>query len=290
MIDKNINYTKEAFLHPWNLAFLIGAMLVSFSVSLFSGGASWPFETILLFASAIELLYLGIVPRQERFRRAIRAQQAAEHAKPPSQKEIFQHLSKHSQRRYARLRKLGRDIQSNYRKLSYASQGMLDSHVRKINGLLDSYLNLLYQEERYEYSSQSGTEGEVVSAIEALRKDMADDPPKVRSIKERRLRILEQRLSRFKKGQENVEIIRAQLETIEDVVKYIHEQSLTLSNPEEITFQLDTLLTEVEETQLAIEEIEEVFARPTDLLRDLEAYSSEPGEESAGPAETRVKE
>jgi hypothetical protein len=265
-------------------------MLVSFSVSLFSGGASWPFETILLFASAIELLYLGIVPRQERFRRVIRSQQAAEHAKPPSQKEIFQHLSKHSQRRYARLRKLGRDIQSNYNKLSYASQGMLDSHVRKINGLLDSYLNLLYQEERYEYSSQANTEGEVVSAIEALRKDMADDSPKVRSIKERRLRILEQRLARFKKGRENVEIIRAQLETIEDVVKYIHEQSLTLRNPEEITFQLDTLLTEVEETQLAIEEIEEVFARPTDLLRDLEAYSSESGEEAGGPAQTRVKE
>jgi hypothetical protein len=103
MIDKNINYTKEAFLHPWNLAFLIGAMLVSFSVSLFSGGASWPFETILLFASAIELLYLGIVPRQERFRRVIRSQQAAEHAKPPSQKEIFKNLTKHRQRPYESL-------------------------------------------------------------------------------------------------------------------------------------------------------------------------------------------
>ena len=179
MNDRNINYTKEAFLHPWNLAFLIGAMLVSFSVSLFSGGASWPFETILLFATAIELLYLGIVPRQDRFRRAIRSQRAAEHARPPSQKEIFQHLTKHSQRRYARLRKLGRDIQANYRKLSYASQGMLDSHVKKINGLLDSYLSLLYQQERYEYSAQSNTEGEVVKAIESLRADMEDDSVKV---------------------------------------------------------------------------------------------------------------
>ena len=169
---------------------------------------------------------------------------------------------------------------------------MLDSHVKKINGLLDSYLNLLYQEERYEYTSRTSSEGEVVSAIEALREDMSDDAPRVRSIKERRLRILEQRLGRFKKGRENVEIIKAQLETIEDVVKYIHEQSLTLSNPEEITFQLDTLLTEVEETQLAIEEIEEVFARPTDLLRDLDAYSSgtEESEETTGAKSTRIKE
>ena len=31
MNDREINYTKEAFLHPWNLAFLIGAMVISFA-------------------------------------------------------------------------------------------------------------------------------------------------------------------------------------------------------------------------------------------------------------------
>ncbi len=291
MNDRDINYTKEAFLLPWNLAFLIVAMLVSFSVSLFSGGASWPFETILLFATAIELLYLGIMPRQDRFRRAIRSQRAAEHAKPPSKKEVFLHLSKQSQRRYTRLRKLGGDIQSNYRKVGYASQGMLDSHVKKINGLLDSYLSLLYQQERYHYSAQANTESDVVEAMETLKTDMEDDTPKVRAIKQRRMRILEQRLTRFKRGRENLQIIEAQLETIEEVVKYVHEQSLTLRNPEEITFQLDTLLTEVEETQLAIEEMEEVFARPTDLLSDVDAYSSpETEEEGETSGATRVRE
>ncbi len=279
MSDKNVNYTKEAFLHPWNLAFLIAAMLISFSVSVASN-STWAFETILLFASALELLYLGIMPRQERFRRAVRSRRAAEHAKPPSQKEIFHVLTKHSQRRYARLRKLGRDIQGNYRKMSYASQGMLDSHVQKINGLLDSYLTLLYQRERYQYSSQTTTEAEVLRAMEDLKDDMSDDPPKVLAIKERRLKILEQRLNRFKKGSENLEIIEAQLETVEDVVKYIHEQSLTLNNPEEITFQLDTLLSEVEETQLAVEEIEEVFAKPSSLLDDLDTFSHDNPEQS----------
>ncbi len=273
MSDKNTNFTKEAFLHPWNLTFLIAALLISFTVSIVN--ATWAFETILLFASALELLYLGIMPRQERFRRAVRSREAAEHAKPPSQKEIFHVLTKHSQRRYARLRKLGRDIQNNYRKMSYASQGMLESHVKKINGLLDSYLTLLYQRERYEYSTHATTEADVLRAMEVLKIDMLDDSPKVLSIKERRLKILEQRLNRFKKGNENLEIIEAQLATVEDVVKYIHEQSLTLNNPEEITFQLDTLLSELEETQLAVEEIEEVFAKPTSILNDLDTYSSD---------------
>ncbi len=275
MSKKEINFTKEAFLHPWNLAFLIAAMFVTVMTSAVAGAASWPIDSLLVFGMAIELLYLGIMPRQERFRRAIRSKQAKEHAKPPSQKEVFQHLTKNSQRRYARLRKLGKDIQGNYRKMSYASQGMLDSHVKKINGLLDSYLTLLYQRERYEVSSHTTTEVEVVRAIASLREDMLDDPPKVKAIKQRRLKILEQRLNRLKKGHENLEVIDAQLATIEDVVKYIHEQSMTLSNPEEITFQLDTLLTEVEETQHSVREIEEVFGRGADMLDDLDTYESE---------------
>ncbi len=270
MNELDINYTKEAFLHPWNLSFLIVSMLIAFSVSM--AGVTWPFETVLLFAAATELIYLGTMPRQDRFRRAVRSRRAAEHAKPPSQKELFHSLTKHSQRRYARLRKLEKDISANYRKLSYASQGMLDSHLAKINGLLDSYLNLLYQKERYEFTSRNSVENEVIKAMTALRADMENDPPRVRAVKARRLKILEQRLDRSKKGQENLEIIKAQLETIEDVTKYILEQSLTLRNPEEITFQLDTLLSEVEETQASVIEMEEVFAKPSDLLSEMDTF------------------
>lgn len=283
MNDLEINYTKEAFLNPMNLGFLIMAMLTAFFLS---GSEPW-FNLTLIMAAALELMYLGVMPRNERFRRAVRSRRAAEHAKPPSQKEIFQLLTKTSQRRYARLRKLEKDISTNYRKLSYATQGLLDSHLDKIDGLLDSYLNLLYQKERYEYTNQSGAESEVIQAISALREDMADDSAKVRSIKERRMRILEQRLQRFKKSSENLEIIEAQLETIEDVVKYIHEQSLTLRNPEEITFQLDTLLTEVEETEAAIQEIEEAFSPGIDLLEDIDTFDTPEQESAAERSRTR---
>jgi len=207
MSQLEINYTKEAFLLPWNLSFLIVAMMTAFGVSMM--GVSWSFDLVLLFSAAIELIYLGTMPRQERFRRAIRSRRAAEHAKPPSQKELFHSLSAQSRRRYARLRKLQKDIGANYRKLSYASQGMLDSHIKKIGGLLDSYLNLLYQLERYEFTSRSSTENEVVRAMERLRIDMEDDPPRVKAVKARRLHILEQRLERSKKGQENLEIIQS---------------------------------------------------------------------------------
>ncbi|MFK7844620.1 MAG: hypothetical protein AB8G77_04910 [Rhodothermales bacterium] len=271
MNDADINYTKEAFLNPWNLGFLIMAMLSAFFLS-GAPGTGPLFNIVLILAAASELMYLGIVPRQDRFKRLIKSQRAKERAKPPSQKEIYGLLTKYSQRRYARLRKIEKDIQSNYRKMSYASQGLLESHLKKINGLIESYIKLLYQKERYEDSVRTSAEKEITRDIEELRSDLETQSPRVKAIKKRRLRILEQRLDRFKKSKENLEIIEEQLATIEDVIKYIHEQSLTLRDPEAITFQLDTLLNEVEETEASVEEIEEVFGNPTDLLGDMDSF------------------
>ncbi|MFQ5570470.1 MAG: hypothetical protein ACE5G0_12385 [Rhodothermales bacterium] len=279
MDEANINYTKEAFLNPWNLTFLIAAMVAAFGTSLI--GPDFLFNTVLLFTAALELLFLGTVPRQARFRRAVRAKAAAEYAKPPSKKEIWRLLNRPNQKRYYKLKDIEKKIELNYRKLSYASQGLLESHITKIDGLLDSYLNLLYQKERYEQYGQRTEENEVVRSIADLREDMADDTPRVRAIKARRMKILEQRLERFKRSHENLEIIEAQLETIEDVIKYIHEQSLTLRNPEEITFQLDMLLSEVEETEASVEELEEVFASAADLLGEMDTYEESPEQQEA---------
>ena len=275
MKNQEINYTKEAFLNPWNLAFLIMSMLAAFFLSGFQGALPL-FNIVLIFAAASELMYLGILPRQERFQKLVRAQHDKERSKPPSQKEIYLRLTKFSQRRYARLRKIEKEIESNYRKLSYASQGLLDSHLQKIDGLIESYIKLLYQKERYEDSVRNGAEAEIARDIKAIRDDLTTtQSTKVRAIKERRLRILDQRLARYKRSKENQEIIEEQLATIEDVIKYIHEQSLTLRDPEAITFQLDTLLNEVEETEASVEEMEEMFSGSVDILADIDTYEAE---------------
>ena len=289
MNDADINFTKEAFLNPWNLGFLIISMLAAFFLS-GATGAQAPFNLVLILAAAAELMYLGIVPRQERFQRVVKAQREKERLKPPTQKEIYLRLSKHSQRRYALLRKTEKEIQSNYRKLSYASQGLLDSHLKKINGLIESYIKLLYQKERYEDSVRSGAEKDIVRDIESLRGELDSQSPRVRAIKERRLRILEQRLDRYKRSRENLEIIEEQLATIQDVIKYIHEQSLTLRDPEAITFQLDTLLNEVEETETSIGEIEEVFADPVDLLGDMDSYDIDDDESESLESRSRSRD
>lgn len=279
-MNDDVNYTKAALFNTWNLVFLLAVVVTAAALGIIGVAPAWLPELILLLGAGTEMVYLGMMPRNERFKRYVRAKKQAEKNKAPSQREIFSQLRNQSQRRYAKLRKLKEQIRTNYQKLSYASQGILTNHVEKIDGLLDSYLDLLHQRERYRDFMDSATENQIIESIEALKRDMADDSDRVKAVKQRRLTVLERRLARFRKAHENLEIIGAQLSTIEDVVRYIHEQSWTLQNPEEVTAQLDALMREVEETQSSIREIEDVFASPSEFLdeevdEDLEALDAE---------------
>ncbi len=272
MPDEPINFTKEAFMSPVNLGFLILALVVA----LLTGGVAA--NVLLVFAAAAELLYLGTVPRSGRYRRAVRARKIDERRKAPQDREVFRTLAKDDQKRYVRFRNMEKAIKDNYAKLPYASQGLLDAHLKKLDGLLDAHLNLLQLKERYVQFARRTGENDIVEAITALQNEMQADPPRVRAIKQRRLVILEKRLDRFKKAGENLAIIEAQLETIEDVARYVYEQSLTMQNPEEVSFQLDTLMSEVEETQTSMEALDEAMGTSSLTELDLEAFDeSAPG-------------
>ncbi|HHP7239480.1 hypothetical protein [Longibacter sp.] len=272
MSREPINYTREAFLHRGNLIFIVAGIAISLGIASVTTVPAW---LPLIFVMAGELLYMGIMPRNERYRRHVRSQKMAERNRAPSKNEIFRSLSREDQRRVKRLRDLRDEIRTNYQGLSYASQGLLDSHVKKIDGLIESYLQMLHQRERYRGQMNGASEGQVLQQIRDLKDDMADDSERVRRVKQRRMKVLKQRLARFKKGHENLEVLGAQLGTIEDIVKYIHEESWTMQNPEEITFQLDTLMEEVEETQLSVRQIEDVFSSSASELLDDYDFESE---------------
>ncbi|WP_412068557.1 hypothetical protein [Rubrivirga sp. IMCC43871] len=281
MPDESINFTKEAFMSPVNLGFLILALVLA----LMTGGVAA--NVLLVFAAAAELMYLGTLPRNERFKRAVRARKIDERRKAPRDREVFRTLAKDDQKRYVRFRNMEKAIKDNYAKLPYSSQGLLTAHLKKLDGLLDAHLNLLQLKERYVQFARRTGENDIVRAITALQNEMQADPPRVRAIKQRRLAILEKRLDRFKKAGENLAIIEAQLETIEDVTRYVYEQSLTMQNPEEVSFQLDTLMSEVEETQHSMEVLDETLGVGGLTELDLEAFEASPAGEM-GRIEDRI--
>jgi hypothetical protein len=149
-------------------------------------------------------------------------------------------------------------VQENFEKLPYSSQGLLDNIGKKIDELLGNYLTLLDLIKRYEVylntSLENNLKEEVIRQIEEIK---AIESEKLKRTKARRVAIMQKRLQKFKIAKEKYLVCETHLETIEDAVRYIYEQSMTMSNPEEIGFQLDNLLTEVDETSQLIDDLDQ---------------------------------
>ncbi|MFD2533291.1 hypothetical protein [Gracilimonas halophila] len=252
--ELNINYTREAFMNPINL----GVLLVSTLTAFFMTGMGDFSSLLLTTVFGLELMYLGIVPKLPRFRKKLELKKIKERHAANNEKELFQSLDNKSQKRFLVLKHLAKLVQENFEKLPYSSQGLLNNIGKKIDELLGNYLTLLDLIKRYEVylntSLESNLKEEVVRQIEEIK---TLESEKLKRTKARRVAIMQKRLKKFSVAKEKYLVCETHLETIEDAVRYIYEQSMTMSNPEEIGFQLDNLLTEVEETSQLIDDLDQ---------------------------------
>lgn len=284
--EKGTNYTREAFLHPLNLLMLIVATTTSF----FLNDLEMVPTVIFSLAFGVELMYLGIVPNLPNFRKAVDTRKARERKKADETTTVFQGLDREGQQRFLVLKHLSKLIRENFQRLPYTSQGLLDNIGNKIEGLLSNYLNLLDMFRKYEIYLRSPTERKVSIEIVNERREMEDSTSeKLKSIKARRITILNKRLERFTVAKEKFAIAETQLETIEDAVRYVYEQSMTMTNPEEIGFQLDNLLLEVEETATLMEEVEVDMLPSMSLLDEID-LNINGGDTEARTGTTRARE
>lgn len=252
--EPTINYTREAFLHPLNMGVLLVATISAFAAS----DVGLLSNFILTMTFGVELMYLGIVPRLPRFRKNMKLKKLRERSAAAEEKSTFQELDQKSQKRFLVLKHLAKLIKENFDKLPYSSQGLLENIRKKIEELLSNYLTLLDLHKRYQLYMNTSVES-------SLKQEVSDEEKKIKGLesdrlkrtKARRVAILKKRLKKFEIAKEKYLICETHLETIEDAIRYIYEQSMTMSNPEEIGFQLDNLLEEVEETSQLIDDLDQ---------------------------------
>ncbi|MGK7369366.1 MAG: hypothetical protein ACNS64_04060 [Candidatus Halalkalibacterium sp. M3_1C_030] len=291
--DTSINYTREAFLHPINMGFLLVATVTAFTLS----DAGLISNVILSMAFGSELMYLGIVPRLPRFRKNVKLQKLRDRNSEDEEKSVFQELDQKSKKRFLVLKHLTKLIKENFDKLPYSSQGLLENIRKKIGELISNYLTLLDLHKRYKLYMDTSVE-------ESLKQEVKNEEEKIETLKSERLKktrlrriaILKKRLKKFEIAKEKYLICETHLETIEDAIRYIYEQSMTMSNPEEIGFQLDNLLEEVEETSQLIDDLDQdilpSYSGLDEIDLDAELKEAQEAKESGQQIDTskRVKE
>jgi len=251
--ESSINFTKEAFLHPVNLVcLLVGTItaLVLSDVGLIS-------NAILAFTFGVELMYLGIVPKLPAYQKSVKLKKRKEQTDESNDKVIFYQLDPRSQKRFLVLKHITKEVKQNFDTLPYTSKGMLEHIEIKMEDLLSTYLTLLDMNRRFQIYMNSEVEEEIRREVEEQENNLETiDSEKLKKTRERRLSILNKRLNKFDVAKEKYLICETHLETIEDAIRYIYEQSMTMPNAEDVGTQLDHLLSEMEETTNIIEEMD----------------------------------
>ena len=286
--ESTINYTKEAFLHPVNLVCLL---VGTFSALVFSDTGLIA-NTIITFTFGMELVYLGVVPQLPKFRRSVVQKKQKEINDDAGDKVMFHQLDARSQKRFLVLKHITAEVKKNFSKIAYSSRGMLEHIQQKTEDLLSTYLTLLDMNRRYQIYMNSEVEEGLKRELEAQNNELDSiDSERLKTTKKRRIDILKKRLKKFDAAKEKYLICETHLETIEDAIRFIYEQSMTMPNAEEVGMQLDQLIEEMEETTNIIEDLDESLLPGFDKLdQELElAELRKEAEELHKKTEQKVK-
>lgn len=246
------NYLKEAFEWQYNVIGIAGAA----AFALISGTA-----LPIILAAGVELMYLAVVPQSSAFRRLVRSWRYADEKKAHDAKvrAMQQQLPADVRERYNRLGQISQSIRANYARLSSTSQLFVDQVQQRIDALMNSFLRLASAEFTYTEYLQRTNPKAIDQEIASLERNIDKQPPKVQEINRKRIEIMHKRQERFKKIVEDLQVIQVQSAAIEDVLALIRDQSVSLTDPQQVSEKLDLLMQDVESTEATVREIEDFF-------------------------------
>jgi hypothetical protein len=257
------NYLAQAFKSQYNLIGLGTAL--GFAIL---SGTALP----LLLAAGAQMIVLPLVAGSERYKRLVRARMLEEQAAEKERRrhlqasEMLRELHESERQRYHGLETLAREIRENYKGLDASSRVLLDEVVQKLDFLLAFYLRMRHSVVRYDGYLATTDPGRIERRIRDLDQEAQEGPPRIQAIKARTKAVLLKRLERFKKAEENRQLVDAQTETVLEVLQLLRDQSYSMSDPREISAQLDGLVSAAEETERGVKDMEDILSTEDELL------------------------
>lgn len=237
-------YLREAFVHPANIA----VITLPIALAVLSQSA-WVLVPGLLF----EVVFVALLAKLRPFRRRVdEAHHELERdAAAAARAEIFDGMSDRHRREYITLEHRVSHIRD---RVSLGS----DDEAFGLRKLLAAYLKLALAHKQAYAALQLSDRGGLSVEIERLESSRQTSNPRIRSLEERRLQLARKRAVVWDRNRENLAMIEAQLATIADVIHLLHDRSAAPIEPEQIETDIDQLLSDLEASEKALEELGEV--------------------------------
>jgi hypothetical protein len=271
------NFFKAAFFNVYNMSLLGGAV----AASALTG--DW---LIAAGALGLEALWMVIGPDLKPFQRAVRNadREAAEKEDKKKVDALISQLPEREWQRAKALDELRREIERDMANNPSFQAILLQTELEKLSKLYASFVRLAYSCRRAETYVQAVDLRELDRQLSAARsqEEKASDAS-VRELAGKNAAVLEKRLSTIKDIDNFLARARGQMSLIENSVRLLRDQALTMTSPEELTEQLDDLLLGVDAVQESVKEAESMI---TGNFQPVEAMSSESNGQKSG---TRVR-
>jgi hypothetical protein len=260
-------YLKSAFLYHWNLLAFAGGM----GFAMISGIP----DVLVPIVLAGEIAYLGLLGTHPKFQKYVDAQEAKEEREEGSAKagqsvrRILSALPQHLVERFESLR--GRCLE-----LRRIAQEMRDPHrvgepmpleelqLEGLDRLLWIYLRLLFTQYSLERFLQTTTESQIQKDIKNLEVRLkslpreTDNPQtlKVRRSLEDNLETSRARLANHQKARDNMEIVKLELDRLENKIRSLSEQAVNRHEPDFIAGQVDQVVQGMVQTERTMSELQ----------------------------------
>ncbi len=248
------NYLKAAFLNVYNLSMLAGALVAA------AATGDW---AIVAGAAGLEALWLVLGPDLRPFQRAVREGERQEREKKDRARveKLMAELPEREWQRAKALDELRREIERDMANNPSFQAILLQSELDKLSQLHMSFVTLAYGCVRAETYLQAVDTRELDRqlAAQATLIEKAPDPS-VRELARKNTDVLNKRLATIKDIQGFLARARGQMNLIENSVRLLRDQALTMTSPDQLTEQLDDLLTGVDAVQQTAKDAEALIS------------------------------
>jgi hypothetical protein len=263
-----LSYVKSAFLWHWNLLAVGAGVFFSF--------LSRRPDMFLPLVSAIELLYLGMLSSNPRFRKAVDARRAAVPLAPDQSQllsKIRNSINPNAWGRFVALQNRCRTLQN----LSQQIQGpdvqdkpLQEIHTESLDRLLWMFLQLLYSLDALDRylaaTNRNDLELSIIESEKQIEKAKAEkrDEKLIRALEDKH-ETQHQRLQNYERTRDNRDLIGVEIDRIEQKVSAISEMAISSRDSSEIGAQVDGIAAGISATEDALRglDVPPVFKQET---------------------------
>jgi hypothetical protein len=189
---------------------------------------------------------------------AKRRREAARLQSAERRKAIIASFDAAHAKRYAALEELCRMIEANYQGLTGISQAYLSEQRGKLDNILEGCLTRMVALQRYRKMPLTRDPGEIEREIAGLERELtdADLNERARAALQKNLELKRKLLESYSEVGGTMKALATELDSMAALLEVLHQDSISLRDPQAISAELDTIVSQSEASERVVREME----------------------------------